>query len=102
MRKIALACMALVLSTGAEGREMPAMSVAPKNNLLLAQSQGMDFNSSQSRPNRNNRARFACVITPPESARRSQPYVCRVETGRAGGRCRCPGVVGSGNLQPVW
>jgi hypothetical protein len=104
MRKIALACMALLITTAAESREMPAMSVAPNSDVLLAQSQNMDFNSSQSRPDRqkNNRARFACVITPPESARRSQPYVCRVETGRAGGRCRCPGIVGSGNLQPVW
>lgn len=99
MRKIALACMALVLSTTAESREVPA---APQSDMLLAQSSEMDYNSSQPRTNRNSRARFACVITPPDSARRSQPYFCRVESGRAGGRCRCPGIVGSGNLEPVW
>lgn len=47
MRKIALACMALLITTAAESREMPAMSVAPNSDVLLAQSQNMDFNSSQ-------------------------------------------------------
>ncbi|WP_112963989.1 hypothetical protein [Agrobacterium sp. fls2-241-TYG-188a] len=66
-----------------------------------------NFNSQAGPSNRRNnherrRPGFVCVVTPPDSANRSRPYVCPAQTGRVGGRCRCNGVVGNGNIDTAW
>ena len=106
MRPIVLATLALMsLSTVAQ-----AASVLP---LQMPQSHQSDvievqnFNSQAGQPNRYNNSdrrsqRFVCVVTPPDSANRSRPYVCPVQQGRVGGRCPCNGVVGSGNIDTAW
>lgn len=74
------------------------------NNVILAQSTQDDspnYYSGNSRE-RQRRARFVCVITPPDSANRRRPYVCPIEQGRVGGACRCSGVVGNGTVDTAW
>ncbi len=85
-----------------------AAAIAPlpgsSNNVILAQSTQDDspnYYSGNSR-DRQRRARFVCVITPPESANRRRPYVCPIEQGRVGGSCRCSGVVGNGTVDTAW
>ena len=102
MRPIVLATLALMsLSSIAQ-----AASVLPLQMPQAHQSDVIEvqnYNSQSRRPDRNNNSdrryqRFVCVVTPPDSANRSRPYVCPVQQGRVGGRCRCNGVVGSGNI----
>ncbi|EGP59056.1 hypothetical protein Agau_C102137 [Agrobacterium tumefaciens F2] len=85
-----------------------ATTIAPSpvssNNVILAQSTQDDspnFYSGNSR-DRQRRARFVCVITPPDSANRRRPYICPIEQGRVGGSCRCSGVVGNGTVDTAW
>ncbi|WP_296085352.1 hypothetical protein [uncultured Agrobacterium sp.] len=108
MRKTALAMIALLSVSGVAEAGLLQAFKTPS----LAQShvvQVQDFNSSSQRSNQNQnngwdrrQPRFVCVITPPDSAERSRPYVCPVQQGRVGGRCRCSGVVGSGNIDTAW
>ena len=79
---------------------------ASAGNVILAQSvitedDGSDHYSGSNR-DRQRRARFVCVITPPESANRRRPYICPIERGRVGGACRCSGVVGNGTVDTAW
>jgi hypothetical protein len=81
-----------------------ALLPGSSNNVILAQSTQDDspnYYSGNSR-DRQRRARFVCVITPPESANRRRPYVCPIEQGRVGGSCRCSGVVGNGTIDTAW
>jgi len=108
MRKTALAMIAILSLSGVADAGMlssPMMSSPRDSDVVQVQ----DFNSSspRSNQNQNNRwdrrqPRFVCVITPPDSAERSRPYVCPVQQGRVGGRCRCSGVVGSGSIDTAW
>ena len=77
---------------------------ATGNDVILAQSSDEDSPNFYSRNNRDRqrRAQFICVITPPDSANRRRPYICPLERGRVGGSCRCSGVVGSGTVDTVW
>lgn len=84
----------------------PQMSLPAGQDIILAQSvitqdDGPNYNSGYDRQ-RQRRERFVCVVTPPASANRSRPYVCPVQQGRVGGRCRCSGVVGNGNIDTAW
>ncbi|MFK0208894.1 hypothetical protein [Agrobacterium sp. NPDC090283] len=78
--------------------------VASGSDIILAQSYddgSQDYYSGNNR-DRMRRARFVCVITPPESANRRRPYICPLERGRVGGACRCSGVVGNGTVDTAW
>lgn len=84
----------------------PLPPVSSGSDVVLAQSiitddDSPNFNSGNSR-NYQRRARFVCVITPPESANRRRPYICPIEQGRVGGACRCSGVVGNGTVDTAW
>ncbi len=108
MRKTALAMIALMSVSGVAEAGLLQSFKTPlpaQSDVVLVQ----DFNSSSQRSNQNQnngwdrrQPRFVCVITPPESSERSRPYVCPVQQGRVGGRCRCSGVVGSGNIDTAW
>ncbi len=108
MRKTALAMIAILSLSGVADAGMlssPMMSAPRESDVVQVQ----DFNSSSPRSNQNHnngwdrrQPRFVCVITPPDSAERSRPYVCPVQQGRVGGRCRCSGVVGSGSIDTAW
>lgn len=108
MRKTALAMIAILSLSGVADAGMlfsPMMSSPRESDVVQVQ----DFNSSSPRSNQNQnngwdrrQPRFVCVITPPDSAERSRPYVCPVQQGRVGGRCRCSGVVGSGSIDTAW
>lgn len=109
MRKTALAMIAVLSLSGfaqAGILQSPMMSSLSQSDIVQVQ----DFNSRSARSNNGNQSngwdrrqpRFVCVITPPDSAERSRPYVCPVEQGRVGGRCRCSGVVGSGSIDTAW
>lgn len=108
MRKTAFAMIALLSLSGVADAGMlssPMMSSPSQSDVVQVQ----DFNSSSQRSNQNQnngwdrrQPRFVCVITPPDSADRSRPYVCPVQQGRVGGRCRCSGVVGSGSIDTAW
>lgn len=108
MRKTALAMIAILSLSGVADAGMlssPMMSSPRESDVVHVQ----DFNSSSPRSNQNQnngwdrrQPRFVCVITPPDSAERSRPYVCPVQQGRVGGRCRCSGVVGSGSIDTAW
>lgn len=97
-----------VLLSGATVAEAAAaasfLPVGSGNNVILAQSYddgSQDYYSGNNR-DRMRRARFVCVITPPESANRRRPYICPLERGRVGGACRCSGVVGNGTVDTAW
>lgn len=103
MRMIVFSMLAFMsVSSIAESRDFVPMSGPEFGSPLLAQ----NYNSTtrQPRPDRDRprRERFVCVVTPPDSARRNRPYVCPAPQGRVGGRCRCSGVVGNGNLETAW
>jgi hypothetical protein len=106
MRNIVFATLAVMsLSNIAEAASFqpPLMSQPAQSDVIEVQ----NFNSSAGQSNQNNngdrrRPRFVCVVTPPDSANRSRPYVCPVQQGRVGGRCRCNGVVGNGNIDTAW
>lgn len=108
MRKTALAMIAILSLSGvadAGTLSSPMMSSPRESDVVKVH----DFNSSSPRSNQNQnngwdrrQPRFVCVITPPDSAERSRPYVCPVQQGRVGGRCRCSGVVGSGSIDTAW
>jgi hypothetical protein len=108
MRKTALAMIAILPLSGVADAGMlssPMMLSPGESDVVQVQ----DFNSSSPRSNQNQnngwdrrQPRFVCVITPPDSAERSRPYVCPVQQGRVGGRCRCSGVVGSGSIDTAW
>jgi hypothetical protein len=106
MRKVVFATLALMsLSSLAEAASFqpPLMSQPAQSDVIEVQ----NFNSQADSSNRNNgydrrKQRFVCVVTPPDSANRSRPYVCPVQQGRVGGRCRCNGVVGNGNIDTAW
>ena len=103
MRTLIIAALAFAsVACGAESHALePQMSVPAQSEMLLAQSSGIDsrnYNSSDRNRDRQRPARYVCVITPPDSARRDRPYICPVNQQRVGGRCRCPGVVGNGNV----
>lgn len=106
MRTIVFATLALMSFCNvaeAAGFQPPLMSQPEESDVIKVQ----NFNSQAGQSNRNNnydrrRPRFVCVITPPDSANRSRPYVCPVQQGRVGGRCRCDGVVGNGNIDTAW
>lgn len=108
MRKTALAMIAILSLSGvadAGTLSSPMMSSPRESDVVKVQ----DFNSSSPRSNQNQnngwdrrQPRFVCLITPPDSAERSRPYVCPVQQGRVGGRCRCSGVVGSGSIDTAW
>ena len=91
---------------GAESRTIePQMSVPAQSDMMLAQSSGIEsrnYNSGDRNRDRQRPARYVCVITPPDSARRDRPYVCPANEQRVGGRCRCAGVVGNGNVDTAW
>ncbi|NWJ25032.1 hypothetical protein [Rhizobium sp. RM] len=107
MRKTVFAAIAMILSTcvAQAAAVSPQMSYPLGQDIILAQSvvtqDGQNFYSGNNRQ-RQQRARFVCVITPPDSANRNRPYVCPVQQGRVGGRCRCSGVVGNGNIDTAW
>ncbi|MFK3778031.1 hypothetical protein [Agrobacterium sp. NPDC089420] len=95
-----------VFLSGAALGEAAAITPTPVvsgNDIILAQSydDGQDYYSGNNR-DRQRRARFVCVITPPESANRRRPYICPLERGRVGGACRCSGVVGNGTVDTAW
>lgn len=106
MRNLVFTMLALLsLSSFAEAASFhsPQISQPAQSDIIEVQ----DFNSQAGQSNRNNNSdrrhpRFVCVVTPPESANRSRPYVCPVQQGRVGGRCRCNGVVGNGNIDTAW
>ncbi|KQZ97763.1 hypothetical protein ASD74_10075 [Rhizobium sp. Root564] len=108
MRKTALAMIAILSLSGVADAGMlssPMMSSPRESDVV--QVQGFNSSSPRSNQNQNNgwdrrQPRFVCVITPPDSAERSRPYVCPVQQGRVGGRCRCSGVVGSGSIDTAW
>ena len=91
---------------GAESRTIGSQTPVPsQSDMLLAQSSGIEsrnYNSSDRNRDRQRPARYVCVITPPDSARRNRPYVCPANEQRVGGRCRCAGVVGNGNVDTAW
>lgn len=106
MRPIVLATLALMsfasIAQAASVLPLP-MPQAHQSDVIEVQ----NYNSHARRPDRNNDSgrrypRFVCVVTPPDSANRSRPYVCPVQQGRVGGRCRCNGVVGNGNIDTAW
>lgn len=104
MRQFGFALSILVSATTvAEAAAITPLPVSG-NNVILAQSTQDDspnFYSGNNR-DRQRRARFVCVITPPDSANRRRPYVCPIEQGRVGGSCRCSGVVGNGTVDTAW
>ena len=85
--------------TVAEAAVTAPLSVS-SSDVILAQSADDDSPNFYSGNNRDHqrRARFVCVITPPESANRRRPYICPLERGHVGGSCRCSGVVGNGTV----
>ncbi|RSC37579.1 hypothetical protein EGT36_10225 [Agrobacterium sp. FDAARGOS_525] len=94
----------LSAATIAEAAAITRAPAASTNDVILAQSTDDDspnFYSGNNR-DRQRRARFVCVITPPDSANRRRPYICPLERGRVGGACRCSGVVGNGTVDTVW
>lgn len=94
----------LSAATIAEAAAITRAPAASTNDVILAQSTDDDnpnFYSGNNR-DRQRRARFVCVITPPESANRRRPYICPLERGRVGGACRCSGVVGNGTVDTAW
>jgi hypothetical protein len=98
-----LALMSLSSFAQAAGFQPLEMSQPAQSDVIKVQ----DFNSQAGPSNRNNNSdrrhpRFVCVVTPPESANRSRPYVCPIQQGRVGGRCRCDGVTGNGNIDTAW
>ena len=95
-----------ILLSAAAVAEAAAITPLPVagSNIILTQSNDDDspnYNSGNSRSHQR-RARFVCVITPPESANRRRPYICPIEQGRVGGACRCSGVVGNGTVDTAW
>lgn len=94
----------LSAATIAEAAAITRAPAASTNDVILAQSADDDspnFYSGNNR-DRQRRARFVCVITPPDSANRRRPYICPLERGRVGGACRCSGVVGNGTVDTAW
>ncbi|MGF0521357.1 hypothetical protein ACQEDT_07590 [Agrobacterium pusense] len=94
----------LSAATIAEAAAITRAPAASTNDVILAQSTDDDnpnFYSGNNR-DRQRRARFVCVITPPDSANRRRPYICPLERGRVGGACRCSGVVGNGTVDTAW
>ncbi len=94
----------LSAATIAEAAAITRAPAASTNDVILAQSTDDDspnFYSGNNR-DRQRRARFVCVITPPDSANRRRPYICPLERGRVGGACRCSGVVGNGTVDTTW
>ena len=94
----------LSAATIAEAAAITRAPAASTNDVILAQSTDDDspnFYSGNNR-DRQRRARFVCVITPPDSANRRRPYICPLERGRVGGACRCSGVVGNGTVDTDW
>ena len=94
----------LSASTLGEAAVITPVPMASGNDIILAQSYddgSQDYYSGSNR-DRQRRARFVCVITPPESANRRRPYICPIEQGRVGGSCRCSGVVGNGTVDTAW
>ncbi|WP_173986545.1 hypothetical protein [Agrobacterium tumefaciens] len=96
----------LCAGTVTEAAAISRPPAASTGNIVLAQSviiedDSQDYNSGNNR-DRQRRARFVCVITPPESANRRRPYICPLERGRVGGSCRCSGVVGNGTVDTAW
>ena len=109
MRTFIIAALAFAsIVGGAESRTIGSQTPVPaQSDMLLAQSSGVEsrnYNSSDRNRNRDRQrpARYVCVITPPDSARRNRPYVCPANEQRVGGRCRCAGVVGNGNVDTAW
>jgi hypothetical protein len=107
MRPFVFATLAFVMSlfsvAGAASLQPPSMSQSAQSDIIEVQ----NFNSQAGPSNRDNgndrrHQRFVCVVTPPDSTNRSRPYVCPVQQGRVGGRCRCSGVVGNGNIDTAW
>ncbi|RWX77191.1 hypothetical protein EPK99_16210 [Neorhizobium lilium] len=64
--------------------------------ISLIQYQGNTITRSDERPVRPQR--YVCVVPPRQSDNRNSPYVCRAQSGRVGGACRCENVVGTGRL----
>ncbi len=96
----------LCAATVTEAAAITRPPAASAGIVILAQSvitedDGSDYYSGRNR-DRQRRARFVCVITPPESANRRRPYVCPLERGRVDGACRCSGVVGNGTVDTAW
>ncbi|AMD61034.1 hypothetical protein AWN88_23315 [Agrobacterium tumefaciens] len=94
----------LSAATIAEAAAITRAPAASTNDVILAQSTDDDspnFYSGNNR-DRQRRARFVCVITPPDSANRRRPYICPLERGRVGAACRCSGVVGNGTVDTAW
>ncbi len=106
MRKLVFTTLALMsLSSFAEAANVPPLQMSQPDQSDVIKVQ--DFNSQAGQSNRNNNSdrrhpRFVCVVTPPESANRSRPYICPIQQGRVGGRCRCDGVTGNGNIDTAW
>lgn len=104
MRTIVFATLALMsVSSIAEAASLQSPWHPAQSDVVEVQ----NFNSEagpSNRRNNNDRRRpgFVCVVTPPDSANRSRPYVCPAQTARVGGRCRCNGVVGSGSIDTAW
>ncbi len=94
----------LAATTIGEAATIAPPPVASGKDIILAQSYddgSQDYYSGKNY-DRQRRARFVCVITPPESANRRRPYICPLERGRVGGSCRCSGVVGNGTVDTAW
>ncbi len=105
MRKIAFTTLvALSLFSVAEAANIPSLKISQPLQSDVIQVENFNSRSAPSQNNSDRRrpTRFVCVITPPDSANRSRPYVCPVQQGRVGGRCRCDGAVGSGNIDTAW
>jgi hypothetical protein len=91
MRTI-LSALALMLTCSAAS----AAGWATEAPMSLIQYQPNTVTRSNDRPVRPQR--YICVVPPRQSDDRTRPYVCRAQSGRVGGTCRCDNVVGTGRL----
>jgi hypothetical protein len=71
-------------------------AVATDAPMSLVQYNGSINSRTNDRPPRPQR--YVCVVQPRQSDNRTRPYVCRAESGRVGGTCRCDNVTGTGRL----
>jgi hypothetical protein len=74
-------------------------TIAADAPMSLAQYSGDSRTRTDDRPVRPPRPqRYVCVVQPRQSDDRNRPYVCRADSGRVGGTCRCDNVTGTGRL----
>lgn len=82
-----------------EMAQSPSVMISPNGVVTLPKNQDYRTDKQRDRHQGSDRLqRYVCVVPPPQSSDRRRPYVCNADSGRIGGRCRCPGTVGNGNL----